>query len=228
MVRRYRRGDVLFHQGDDAGAVLVLIGGHVKAAIMTDGREVILGVPRPGRAARRALRGRRPSRARARCARSTTSRRSSSPAARSGRTSSSRPRDRARAPALGRRAPARGRPPARRLRRSTTSSCASRAGWWTCATATARRTRPGSTSASRSPRTSWPRGRARPARPSPRRWPCCARSGWVQDRAPADHRAGPRRAAPLRELTPRRPGRAEGHAPGATVADGVVAPLGRP
>jgi CRP/FNR family transcriptional regulator, cyclic AMP receptor protein len=48
MVRRYRRGDVLFHEGDDAGAVLVLLDGHVKAAITSDGREVILGFPGPG------------------------------------------------------------------------------------------------------------------------------------------------------------------------------------
>ena len=47
--RRYRRGDVLFHQGDDAGAVLVLLGGHVKAGdARTDGREVILAFPGPG------------------------------------------------------------------------------------------------------------------------------------------------------------------------------------
>jgi CRP/FNR family cyclic AMP-dependent transcriptional regulator len=47
-VRRYRRGDVLFHQDDDAGAVLVLLDGHVKAARMNDGREVILAFPGPG------------------------------------------------------------------------------------------------------------------------------------------------------------------------------------
>jgi CRP/FNR family cyclic AMP-dependent transcriptional regulator len=47
-VRRYRRGDVLFHQGDDAGAVLVLLRGHVKAAMLNDGREVILAFPGPG------------------------------------------------------------------------------------------------------------------------------------------------------------------------------------
>jgi CRP/FNR family transcriptional regulator, cyclic AMP receptor protein len=47
-VRRYRRGDVLFHQGDDAGVVLVLLSGHVKAAMMNDGREVILAFPGPG------------------------------------------------------------------------------------------------------------------------------------------------------------------------------------
>jgi CRP/FNR family transcriptional regulator, cyclic AMP receptor protein len=47
-VRRYRRGDVLFHQHDDAGAVLVLISGHVKAAMLNDGREVILAFPGPG------------------------------------------------------------------------------------------------------------------------------------------------------------------------------------
>jgi CRP/FNR family cyclic AMP-dependent transcriptional regulator len=47
-VRRYRRGDVLFHQGDDAGAVVVLLEGHVKATMMNDGREVILAFPGPG------------------------------------------------------------------------------------------------------------------------------------------------------------------------------------
>jgi CRP-like cAMP-binding protein len=47
-VRRYRRGDVLFHQGDDAGAVIVLLQGHVKAAMLNDGREVILAFPGPG------------------------------------------------------------------------------------------------------------------------------------------------------------------------------------
>ena len=47
-VRRYRRGDVLFHQGDDAGAVVVLIDGHVKAVMINDGREVILAFPGPG------------------------------------------------------------------------------------------------------------------------------------------------------------------------------------
>jgi CRP/FNR family transcriptional regulator, cyclic AMP receptor protein len=47
-VRRYRRGDVLFHEGDDAGAVVVLLDGHVKAAMMNDGREVILAFPGPG------------------------------------------------------------------------------------------------------------------------------------------------------------------------------------
>jgi CRP/FNR family transcriptional regulator, cyclic AMP receptor protein len=47
-LRRYRRGDVLFHQGDDAGAVVLLLEGHVKAAMMNDGREVILAFPGPG------------------------------------------------------------------------------------------------------------------------------------------------------------------------------------
>jgi CRP/FNR family transcriptional regulator, cyclic AMP receptor protein len=47
-VRRYRRGDVVFHQGDDAGAVLVLLSGHVKAGMLNDGREVILAFPGPG------------------------------------------------------------------------------------------------------------------------------------------------------------------------------------
>jgi CRP/FNR family cyclic AMP-dependent transcriptional regulator len=47
-LRHYKRGDVLFHQGDDAGAVLVLLTGHVKAAMLNDGREVILAFPGPG------------------------------------------------------------------------------------------------------------------------------------------------------------------------------------
>jgi CRP/FNR family transcriptional regulator, cyclic AMP receptor protein len=47
-VRRYSRGDVLFHEGDDAGAVFVLIEGRVKAAQVSDGREVILAFPGPG------------------------------------------------------------------------------------------------------------------------------------------------------------------------------------
>jgi CRP/FNR family transcriptional regulator, cyclic AMP receptor protein len=47
-VRRYPRGDVLFHEGDDAGAVVVLLGGHVKAAMASDGREVILAFPGEG------------------------------------------------------------------------------------------------------------------------------------------------------------------------------------
>jgi CRP/FNR family transcriptional regulator, cyclic AMP receptor protein len=48
VVRRYRRGDVLFHQGDDAGVVVVLRDGHVKATMLNDGREVILAFPGPG------------------------------------------------------------------------------------------------------------------------------------------------------------------------------------
>jgi CRP/FNR family cyclic AMP-dependent transcriptional regulator len=47
-VRRYPRGEVLFHEGDDAGAVLVLLDGRVKAAQVRDGREVILAFPGPG------------------------------------------------------------------------------------------------------------------------------------------------------------------------------------
>jgi CRP/FNR family cyclic AMP-dependent transcriptional regulator len=47
-VRRYRRGDVLFHQGDDAGVIVVLRDGHVKATMLNDGREVILAFPGPG------------------------------------------------------------------------------------------------------------------------------------------------------------------------------------
>jgi len=48
MVRHYRRGDVLFHEGDDAGAVVVLLDGRVKAAVNRDSREVILAFPGPG------------------------------------------------------------------------------------------------------------------------------------------------------------------------------------
>ena len=47
-VRRYPRGDVLFHEGDDAGAVVVLLDGRVKAAVNRDSREVILAFPGPG------------------------------------------------------------------------------------------------------------------------------------------------------------------------------------
>jgi CRP/FNR family cyclic AMP-dependent transcriptional regulator len=47
-VRRYPRGEVLFHEGDDAGAVLVLLHGCVKAAQVSDGREVILAFLGPG------------------------------------------------------------------------------------------------------------------------------------------------------------------------------------
>jgi CRP/FNR family cyclic AMP-dependent transcriptional regulator len=47
-VRRYARGDVLFHEGDDAGAVFVLLDGRVKAAQVSEGREVILAFPGPG------------------------------------------------------------------------------------------------------------------------------------------------------------------------------------
>jgi len=47
-VRRYRRGDVLFHEADDAGVVVVLRDGHVKATMLNDGREVILAFPGPG------------------------------------------------------------------------------------------------------------------------------------------------------------------------------------
>ena len=48
-VRRYPRGETLFHQGDDAGSVHVLLSGHVKVAQVTaEGREVILAFPGPG------------------------------------------------------------------------------------------------------------------------------------------------------------------------------------
>jgi CRP/FNR family cyclic AMP-dependent transcriptional regulator len=47
--RRYPRGDTLFHHGDEAGSVLLLVSGHVKVAEVTaEGREVILAFPGPG------------------------------------------------------------------------------------------------------------------------------------------------------------------------------------
>jgi CRP-like cAMP-binding protein len=48
-VRRYDRGVALFHAGDDAGVVLVLVSGRVKVtSVSSDGKEVVLGVRGPG------------------------------------------------------------------------------------------------------------------------------------------------------------------------------------
>ncbi len=47
--RRYGRGDVLFHRGDDSSAAHVLLEGLVKMSALTgDGREVVFGIAGPG------------------------------------------------------------------------------------------------------------------------------------------------------------------------------------
>ena len=47
--RRYGAGVTLFHQGDDAGPVIVLLSGRVKVVSLTSaGREVIVAVRGPG------------------------------------------------------------------------------------------------------------------------------------------------------------------------------------
>ena len=48
-VRRFRRGSMLFHEGEDAGHVLIVRSGRVKVSSYTaDGREVVLAVRGPG------------------------------------------------------------------------------------------------------------------------------------------------------------------------------------
>ncbi len=48
-VRRYPPGSALFHQGDDAGAVYVILRGRAKTSILsTDGKEAVLSFPGPG------------------------------------------------------------------------------------------------------------------------------------------------------------------------------------
>ena len=48
-VRAYDTGDVIFHQGDDAGGVHILLAGHVKVTTATpNGREAILALRGPG------------------------------------------------------------------------------------------------------------------------------------------------------------------------------------
>jgi CRP/FNR family cyclic AMP-dependent transcriptional regulator len=47
--RRFRRGQVLYHEHDDPGGALVLLEGHVTASTCgAEGREVILGMAGPG------------------------------------------------------------------------------------------------------------------------------------------------------------------------------------
>lgn len=47
--RRYAAGAAIFHAGDDAGTLFVLVDGRVKATVMAEGgREVILSFPGPG------------------------------------------------------------------------------------------------------------------------------------------------------------------------------------
>jgi CRP/FNR family transcriptional regulator, cyclic AMP receptor protein len=47
--RRYDRGEVLFHRGDDSAAAHALVDGLVKvSAITSDGREVVFGIAGPG------------------------------------------------------------------------------------------------------------------------------------------------------------------------------------
>jgi len=46
--RRYDRGVVLFHQGDDAGGVLLVVAGQVKVSTVVEGHEIILGFRGPG------------------------------------------------------------------------------------------------------------------------------------------------------------------------------------
>ncbi len=48
-IRRYPPGSVLFHQGDDAGAVYVILRGRAKTTVLsTDGKEAVLSFPGPG------------------------------------------------------------------------------------------------------------------------------------------------------------------------------------
>jgi CRP/FNR family transcriptional regulator, cyclic AMP receptor protein len=49
MVRRFPRGDALFHQGDDPGMVLIIQSGRIKVSVVTpDGHDVMLGYLQPG------------------------------------------------------------------------------------------------------------------------------------------------------------------------------------
>ncbi len=49
IARRYGRGEVLFHRGDDPGAAHVLLEGRAKVSVMTDtGREILFSVAGPG------------------------------------------------------------------------------------------------------------------------------------------------------------------------------------
>ncbi len=48
-VRRYPPGSALFHQGDDAGAVHIILSGRAKTSVLSiDGKEAVLSFPGPG------------------------------------------------------------------------------------------------------------------------------------------------------------------------------------
>jgi CRP/FNR family transcriptional regulator, cyclic AMP receptor protein len=47
--RRYGAGEVIFHEGDDPGGVVIILTGRAKAtALAGSGKEVVLGFPGPG------------------------------------------------------------------------------------------------------------------------------------------------------------------------------------
>ena len=47
--RRFARGEVIFHEGDDPGGVVAVLSGTVKVSVIgTGGREVVLGFTGPG------------------------------------------------------------------------------------------------------------------------------------------------------------------------------------
>lgn len=48
-IRRFRQGEAVFHEGDDAGGVVAILTGRVKVSLAgVAGREVVLGFPGPG------------------------------------------------------------------------------------------------------------------------------------------------------------------------------------
>jgi CRP-like cAMP-binding protein len=48
-VRRFGRGEVIFHEGDDPGGVVAIVSGRVKVSVAgVGGREVVVGFPGPG------------------------------------------------------------------------------------------------------------------------------------------------------------------------------------
>jgi CRP/FNR family cyclic AMP-dependent transcriptional regulator len=48
-VRRFSKGEAVFHEGDDPGGVVAIISGRLKVAVMgAGGREVVVQVPGPG------------------------------------------------------------------------------------------------------------------------------------------------------------------------------------
>ena len=103
--RRYRRGEVIFHQGDPGDALHIILSGRVKISSPSDtGVEAILATLRAGRVLRVARAARRraalgvrhggrgdrdadPARATGSASSSTTSRRSATTCSRSSRTS---------------------------------------------------------------------------------------------------------------------------------------------